>query len=336
MDQSVQTWRDGRAGRIRLNRPQALNALSLEMVGLIRAALEDFGRDPQVHLVLLDAPERGFCAGGDIRLLRAGVLAGDTAAVTGFFRAEYAMNQAVAELGKPCVALIDGVCMGGGIGLSVHGSHRIATEKARLAMPETAIGIFPDVGTSYVLPRLPGALGMYIGLTGAQLDGADAVHAGLATHFVPSEKLAALAASIPQEGVAAIAAFAAPLPAFSLQAARKVIDAAFSAHSVEEILRRLDADASPFAQRTLAQLRAHSPSAIHWSFEILRQGGARNLAQCLAAEFALVSRVVLQAEFLEGVRAVVIDKDKSPKWQPATLEAVDPAAISAFFAPTQH
>ena len=134
MEQSVQVWRDGRAGRIRLNRPKAFNALSLEMVGLIHTALKDFRRDPQVHLVLIDAPERGFCAGGDIRSLRAGVLAGDTAAVTGFFRAEYAMNQSVADLGKPCVALIDGICMGGGIGLSVHGSHRIATEKAVFAM----------------------------------------------------------------------------------------------------------------------------------------------------------------------------------------------------------
>src|SRR5580698_9393376 len=211
MDQAVQIWREGRAGRIRLNRPKALNALDQEMVNLIQGALKTFGADPAVHLVLIDAPERGFCAGGDVRSLRAGVMAGDVENVAGFFASEYAMNQAIADLRKPYVALVNGVCMGGGIGVSVHGSHRIATERAVFAMPETAIALFPDVGTSYVLPRLPGALGMYVGLTGARMSGADAVHAGLATHFVPSDRLGALGAAIVKDGVAVIAEYAAPL-----------------------------------------------------------------------------------------------------------------------------
>ena len=332
MDPSVQIWREGRAGRIRLNRPKALNALDLEMVRLIREALEGFGADPLVQVIMLDAPERGFCAGGDIRMLRAAALAGDEAAATGFFTQEYAMNLAIAELRKPYVALIDGVCMGGGIGVSVHGSHRIASEKAIFAMPETAIALFPDVGASYVLPRLPGELGLYMGLTGARMVGADAVHAGLATHFVPSAKFEALAAAIMQDGVAVISEYAEPLPAFSLAAQRRVINEAFSAESVREILLRLEADGGAFALATLDQLRAHSPSSVHWSFEILRQGAARNLKQCLAAELALVRQVVMGAEFLEGVRAMVVDKDKSPKWRPASIEEVEQDAISALFA----
>jgi enoyl-CoA hydratase len=332
MDLSVQAWREGRAGRIRLNRPKALNALDLEMVKLIREALAAFGTDPLVQVILLDAPERGFCAGGDIRMLRAGSLAGDVAAVREFFTLEYAMNLEISDLRKPFVSLIDGVCMGGGIGISVHGSHRIASEKAVFAMPETAIALFPDVGATYALPRLPGELGMYLGLTGARLAGPDAVHAGLATHFVPSAKLGELAAAIVQDGVAVISEYAEAFPAFSLAAQRRVIDEAFSAESVREILLRLEADGSEFALATLDSLREHSPSAVCWSFEILRRGATRNLKQCLAGELALVMQVAMGAEFLEGVRAMVVDKDKSPKWQPSSIEEVDPDAISAFFA----
>jgi enoyl-CoA hydratase len=332
MDQAVQVWREGRAGRIRLNRPKALNALDLGMVGLIHGALTAFGADPAVHLVLIDAPERGFCAGGDVRSLRAEAMAGDVEAVARFFASEYAMNQAIADLGKPYVALVDGVCMGGGIGVSVHGSHRVTTERAVFAMPETAIALFPDVGMSYVLPRLPGALGMYMGLTGARLHGADAVHAGLATHFVPSERLGELGEAIVKDGVAVIAEFAAPLPAFSLVAAREVIDTAFSAGSLAEIVARLEQDGSEFAQATLAELRAHSPSALHWSFRIIQEGAARNLEQALAAELALVRHVAMSAEFLEGVRAMLVDKNRMPKWRPTRIEDVDPATIGAFFA----
>ncbi len=332
MDQAVQVWREGRAGRIRLNRPKALNSLNLRMVTAIHAALDDFAGDPAVHLVLVDAPERGFCAGGDVRSAREAALAGDVSGVEAFFRAEYALNRAIAELRKPYVALVDGVCMGGGIGISVHGSHRIATEKAVFAMPETAIALFPDVGTSYLLPRLPGALGMYCGLTGARMAGADAVHAGFATHFVPSEFLGELAEAVMRDGVAVIAGFAAPLPAFTLEGARGVIDHAFSAGSVADILHPLERDSGEFATETLAQLRAHSPSAVHWSFEIIRRGARQTLAQSLAAEYALVRQVAMHPEFLEGVRAVLVDKDRAPKWQPDRLEAVNLAKIEAMFA----
>ena len=334
MDQEVQVWREKRAGRIRLQRPQALNALTLGMIQAIHQAVDAFSADPDVHFLLIDAPERGFCAGGDVRGIRAASMAGDRSAARIFFSAEYALNQAIAECPKPFVALVDGVCMGGGIGISVHGSHRIATERAMFAMPETAIGLFPDVGTSFLLPRLPGALGLYMGLTGARMVGADAVHAGLATHFVRRDSLPALEAAIVQDGVAVIASFAEPLPAFSLAAARPLIDAVFSAPSVADIVTRLEADRSAFAAETLRTLRQNSPSAVHWSFAIIRAGAHRSLRQALAAELALAAQVANLPEFYEGVRAVLVDKDRAPKWQPARLEDVDPAAINALFADT--
>jgi enoyl-CoA hydratase/carnithine racemase len=334
MDQAVRVWREARAGRIRLHRPKALNALDLAMVQALHAAVQKFAAEPDVHFLLIDAPERGFCAGGDVRALRAAAMAGDETVAARFFSAEYALNQAIAECGKPFVALVDGVCLGGGIGISVHGSHRIATERAVFAMPETAIALFPDVGTSFLLPRLPGALGMYMALTGARMAGADAVHAGLATHFVRSENLPSLAAALVQDGVAAIAAGAEPLPAFSLASARPLIDTAFSAPSVAEIVTRLEQDQSRFAQETLRTLRQNSPSAVHWSFALLRAGAHRDLRQALAAELALAQRVAHLPEFFEGVRAALVDKDRAPNWQPARLEDVDPAAISALFADT--
>jgi enoyl-CoA hydratase len=332
MDQEVLVWREGRAGRIRLQRPQALNALTLGMIRAIHQAVDAFSADPDVHLLLIDAPERGFCAGGDVRGIRAAAMAGERSAGRIFFAAEYALNQAIAVCPKPFVALVDGVCMGGGLGISVHGSHRIATERAMFAMPETAIALFPDVGTSFLLPRLPGALGLYLGLTGARMVGADAVHAGLATHFVRRDSLPALEAAIVQDGVAVIASHAEPLPAFSLAAARRSIDAAFSAPTVADIVTRLEADRSACAVETLRTLRQHSPSAVHWSFAIIRAGAHRSLPQALAAELALAVQVTNLPEFHEGVRAVLVDKDRAPHWQPARLEDVDPAAISALFA----
>ncbi len=331
MDQAVLAWRDGRAGRIRLNRPRALNALDLPMVTRLREALADFRDDPAVHVVLIDGGERGFCAGGDIRAVRTMALAGDTVAVEDFFAREYALNGEIAAFPKPYVALVDGVCLGGGIGISVHGSHRIATEAAAFAMPETAIALFPDIGASYVLPRLPGRLGLYLGLTGARMVGADAVHAGLATHYVPGAALPALVEAVARDGVAPIAGFAAPLPEFSLAPHRALIDRVFAAPSVAAIVAALRDEPGDFAAVTLAALRAASPLALHWSYEIITAGTGRDLAQCLAAELRLVQRVTRLPEFHEGVRAAVIDKDRSPKWRPPRIEEVDPARIAALF-----
>jgi len=332
LDQVINAWRDGRIGRIQLNRPKALNALDLTMVNLIHIAMDDFAADPAVHAVVVEAAgEKAFCAGGDVRAIRQQALNGETQPIMEFFTAEYAMNQAIADYPKPFVSLIDGLCLGGGIGISVHGSHRVATEHAAFAMPETAIALFPDIGATFFLPRLPGQLGMYYALTGARCAGADAVHAGLATHYVARENLAALSAAIARDGVAVIAGFAEPLPPFSLAPHRPLIDHAFGAETVLGIIERLEEDGGDFAQSTLKTLRGASPSSVHWSFQILRDGASRNLRECLAAELALVQKVTLHPEFHEGVRSVVVDKDRSPNWRPARLEEVERAAIDAMF-----
>jgi len=320
--------RDGRIGRILLNRPAALNALDLPMIEAVQAALDGWRDDPHVHAVAIEGTGgRAFCAGGDIRAIRDHALAGNDAAMRAFFTAEYALNQTIAFYPKPHVALIDGICMGGGIGLSVHGTVRVATEAASFAMPETGIGLFPDIGATFILPRLPGALGMYLGLTGARLAGADAAHAGLATHFVPRAHLAALSAALAEEGVAALARFAAPLPPFSLAPHRAAIDRCFSESSVPAILAALKRERSEWAEQTLATLRGASPSAVLWSFEIIRRGADRTLPECLAAELVLVMQVTHHPDFIEGVRAMVVDKDRTPRWQPARIEDAEPAPL---------
>jgi enoyl-CoA hydratase len=332
MDETVICTVEGRVGRIHLNRPKALNALDLPMIEAMQAALEDWRDRPEIHAVVVDAEgERAFCAGGDVRTIRAQAMAGDTAPIAAFFEAEYRLNQTIADYPKPYVALIDGVCLGGGIGASVHGSHRIASEHAMFAMPETAIALFPDVGATYLLPRLPGALGMYLALTGARVTGADAVHAGWATHFVPRAKLPALRAALAADGVAVIAAFAEPLPAFSLEPQMGVINAAFGTASVAEIVAALEADGGEFATSALGLLRGMSPSSVYWSFKIVSAGAHRSLPECLAAELDLVKKVTVHPEFFEGVRAVLVDKDRAPIWQPARLEEVDQTVIDGIF-----
>lgn len=331
-EQSVLVRKDGRVGRIVLNRPRALNALDLEMIRHSARALELWRADPSVHAVVIEgAGERAFCAGGDIRAVRANVLAGEPQAVESFFSEEYALNRVIAEYPKPYIALIDGICMGGGIGLSVHGAYRVATEHALFAMPETAIGFLPDIGASHMLPRLPGALGIYLGLTGTRLAGADGVHAGLATHFVPRERLAALSAALAEDGPAVLGAHAQPLPPFSLAPHRAAIDRCFTAPTIPELIRRLEAEGTDFAAETIATLRSMSPSSLFWSLEILARGARSTLAQALETELALTRTVTPHNDFLEGVRAMVVDKDRSPKWQPAQIEAVRDADIAKLF-----
>jgi enoyl-CoA hydratase len=332
-DESVVATRDGRVGRLVLNRPKALNALDLPMIRTLTRVLLDWRDEPHVHAVVVEgAGGRAFCAGGDIRAVRASAIAGDTATVEAFFAEEYALNRLIAEYPKPYVALVDGICMGGGIGVSVHGAAIVASEHAMFAMPETAIGFFPDVGATYFLPRLPGRLGYYLALTGARMNGADAVHAGLATQFTPRAALPALSAALAADGAAALAAFAAPLPPFSLAEVRGALDRCFVPDTVPDILRRLEADGSAWAQETIATLRGLSPSALFWTLAIVRAGADRTLVQCLEAELALTRGTTRHHEFIEGVRAMVVDKDRKPDWQPAAIEAVDPAAIAAMFA----
>ena len=332
-EETVVTSRDGRVGRIVLNRPRALNALDLPMLRACAAILETWRDDPQVHAVVIEgAGDRAFCAGGDIRALRDAQLSGNRATADQFFAEEYALNLTIATYPKPYVALIDGLCMGGGIGLSVHAPYRVATEHAGFAMPETAIGFFPDIGATFLLPRLPGELGTYLGLTGLRVSGADAVHAGLATHFTPREHLADLSAALARDGIAVLATHQQKLPAFSLAAHRDAIDHCFSAGSVSEIVSRLQASHAEWAEAALKALRHVSPSALHWTLRALRRGRDLTLQQALDAEFALTRTTMAHPDFAEGIRAMVVDKDRKPAWQPPAIADVDPGVIDALFA----
>ena len=331
---------EGAAGTLLMNRPKALNALDLAMIREFQKAIDAWGPDPSIGLVILEgAGGRAFCAGGDVRRIREFAIAGDEASVESFFAEEYAVNRGIATFPKPWVSLIDGVCMGGGIGLSVHRRPRVVTEKALLAMPETAIALFPDVGTSYILPRLPGAVGTWLALTGARLKGADAVHAGLADHYVPSEALAALRAAlvaVADRGeaaqAAALAQHAAPLPEASFGPYRDAIDRCFSHDSMPEILAALAAEKTGWADEQIGVLRRMSPTSLCASLELIRRGAKGTLDECLEMELALGRNVVHgHPDFREGVRSVLVDKGDKASWTPATIEAVDPAAIRAMF-----
>jgi enoyl-CoA hydratase/carnithine racemase len=323
-DATIIAAREGAAGTILMNRPKALNALDPGMIAGLDAAIRDFRDDPQVKLVVLEgAGGRAFCAGGDVRRIREMALAKDTAGVEAFFAGEYAVNAAIANFGKPWISLVDGVCMGGGIGVSVHGSHRVVTEHAMLAMPETAIALFPDVGTSFVLPRLPGGLGNWLALTGARLKGAEAVEAGLATHFVPREHLPALRAALLEGDAAAVERFAQPVPPGAIAAQRPQIDRCFAHATLPGIIAALMAEGSEWASAQLTILRRMSPTSLAVTLELLTRGAKLDLAGCLAMELALTRTVTQHPDFAEGVRAVLVDKDNAPAWaKPADVRAM--------------
>ena len=331
-EDTVIARRDGRIGRIMLNRPKALNAIDLPMIRACSRALDGWREDPHVHAVVIEgAGDRAFCAGGDIRALRQYELDGEHHRAEAFFREEYELNLAIATYPKPYIALIDGICMGGGIGVSVHAPYRVATEHAAFAMPETAIGFFPDIGATFFLPRLPGEIGTYLGLTGARMQGADAVHAGLATHFTRREDLPALSRALAEEGPGALGPQGASLPTFSLAPDRAAVDHCFGADSVPGIVQRLEVLGDDWAAKTLDTLRTVSPSALCWTLAALRRGADLTLPQCQAAELALTRTTMRHPDFAEGVRAMVVDKDRQPRWQPARIKDVDPAAIAAMF-----
>ena len=332
VEPTVLARRDGRAGRITLNRPRALNALDIGMIHMIAGAVAGWRDDPSVHVVMIEgAGGRAFCAGGDIRAVRADSVGQRYEAVEAFFSAEYALNQMIADYPKPFVAFVDGICMGGGIGLSVHGSVRVVTETALFAMPETGIALFPDIGATYILPRLRGSVGMYMALTGARMSGADAAFVGLATHFTDRETFAALPDAIAVDGAAVLAAVARPFEPTVAEHLPAINDC-FGANSVGEIEARLERADTEWSRQTLLTLRSMSPSAVLWTFRIVHAGASRTLPQALAAELALTRHVTRHPDFAEGVRAMVIDKDRAPKWSPATLDDVDPKTIDAMFA----
>jgi enoyl-CoA hydratase len=340
MDESVDILceKQGEAGIITLNRPRALNALNLTMVREMRRALDAWAKDPAVtRVVVQGAGEKAFCAGGDIRQLTDDLRAGRRDEALAFWREEYQLDIAIKRYPKPYISLIDGICMGGGVGVSLHGTVRVAGDRYLFAMPEVGIGFFPDVGATYALPRLPGQTGMYLALTGERVKRADAMMLGLATHAVPSGNIEglrqALIAGDPVEvALSQVATDPDPAP---LEAERDLIDACFSADSVIDILARLDRAAekgSDFAARTVAGMRTKSPTSMNLAFEQVRRGATMDFEDAMKTEFRIVSRIGDGHDFFEGVRALLIDKDNQPRWQPASLEAVDRAKIEHHFA----
>ena len=301
------------------------------MVRSLHDALSAWQDDPAVEAVVIEgAGGRSFCAGGDIRQIHGLVSAGQYAGAEAFFADEYALNLAIARYPKPYVALIDGVCMGGGMGLSIHGSARVVTEAAVLAMPETGIGFFPDVGASFFLPRLPGNYGMFLALTGTQVHGVDAIGLGLATHHVAHNRTATLADEMAEDGMAALDHAALPSPTGTLPGNAEVI-ACFGTDSVAGILKRLAQLESAPARDVLNTLRSRSPTAVLQTFKLMRLGATRTLEQCLAIERALAGHAIRHSDFAEGVRAMVIDKDRNPRWSPAQIEDVPLDAVKAPF-----
>jgi enoyl-CoA hydratase len=330
--------RRGGAGIIRLNRPKAINSLTLPMVRAMFQALHRFEDDPGISCVVLTGEgDRGLCAGGDVRIIHDLGKAGDPQ-VLDFWREEFPLNYRIARFGKPYVALMDGIVMGGGVGISAHGSHRIVTERTKLAMPETGIGYFPDVGGSWLLPKAPGECGTWLGLTGNAVTAADAIYAGFSDHLVPSEHLADLVRDLSQaadaEGVeAAIRAYAVEAGEGILSANRRIIDATFRFDTVEEIFAALSARDDAFSRETLEALQKRSPTSLKLTLKLLRLGReSASLIECLEREFAAGTEILRGHDFYEGVRAALVDKDRNPRWQPARLEEVRAEDLLPYFA----
>lgn len=331
LEPAVIARRQGRIGRLTINRPKTLNAVDHDMLRSIRDALERWREEPAIHAIVIEgAGDRAFCSGGDIRQVRNMALAGRFAEIDAFFADEYALNLAIARYPKPYIALIDGVCMGGGMGLAIHGSARVVTEAAILAMPETGIGFFPDVGASFFLPRLRSSFGMLLALTGTRASGADAVFLGLATHYVSRERIITLADEISENGPAVLAAAAVPSPPSPLSGLTD-ITLGFGAETAVEIVQYLARQDTQPARDTLAKLRSMSPTATLWAFELLRRGSNRTLEHCLTAELKLARHASRHPDFSEGVRAMVVDKDRTPHWSPGDLAAVDTVGFATLF-----
>ena len=340
--EEVLSGRTGALGLIALNRPRVINSLSREMIRQIEAALDRFEQDSSIAAVLVTGEgERGFCAGGDIRMLYESGRAGSADAPE-FLREEYRLNGRIGRYPKPYVVIMDGITMGGGVGLSGHASHRVATDTTRLAMPETGIGFFPDVGATWLLSHAPGELGTYMGLTGEPIGPADAIAAGFADGFVPAASLPALAerlAALPATADAGtvsdlIAEFAGEAPAGQFAANRALIDRCFSFNTVEQILAALDAEHSDFADKTRATMLTKSPTSLKVTLALLRAGRTSpDLEACLSREFAATAQTLKTPDFYEGIRAAIIDKDRNPQWSPATLADVGPDIVEAFFKP---
>lgn len=336
-DAEVITRIQNGVGRITLNRPRAIHALNRAMCETMIATLLNWRDDAAVRSVLVDhTGERGFCAGGDIRMI-AESGAGDGVDARAFFKAEYRLNALMFGYPKPITAIVDGIVMGGGVGISEPADIRIATERTTYAMPETGIGLYPEVGGGWFLPRLPGQTGVWIGLTGARLKAADTVALGIHTHFVPSEGVEALKADLlaePADPAAVAARHAGDAGSAPLAIHREVIDRLFAFDTVEEIFAALDADGSDWAAAQRATLKTKSPTSLKVTLRHIREGAkAASFDDNMAVEYAVSGRIGATHDFQEGVRTVIVDKDNAPKWSPADVSDVQAATLDALFAP---
>lgn len=343
MESEVLTWKDGPLGRIRLNRPRAINALTSEMIAGISAALDEFSADPAVAAIALDgAGDRGLCSGADVRAIRAQILEHGAAGAAQFWRSEYAMNSQIAGLTKPYAAFMDGVVMGGGVGVSTYGSIRVTTPRTRLAMPETGIGLFPDVGTMFTLSRAPGELGTHMALTGAPVTGADAVAAGFADAVIEPERwedlLEALrqnpadvdAVDVALDRERALAAAGADTNPEGTLAGAEWIAECYRGSRAEEIIDRLRSHSEPEARAAGELIASRSPLSVAVTLAALRNAATLpDLTAVLEQDLRIAQRFTEDSDFLEGVRAVLVDKDNAPQWRHAHVGEVDPELVDA-------
>ncbi len=333
--------RDGNLGLITLTRPQALNALSQKMLAAINQQLTEWEKANHIKAVVVRAAEgRAFCAGGDIRSLYDRKLAGDHPALTDFFREEYGLTRRIYHYSKPYIALMDGITMGGGVGLSVHASHRIGTDRLLFAMPETGIGFYPDVGATYLFSRLPEKMGYYLGLTGTRLTVADCAAMDLVDYFMKAERfpelIYALAdTSFDNEGEAAVAqvieSFVLPVPHSDLLQHREAIEECFSEKTVEKIIAAFGKRTDPWCKETAAILKTKSPMSLKVTLRALQEAEHLDFDEAMDAEFRLTSCFLEGHDFFEGIRAVLVDKDNTPHWKPSKLREVTAVQVKKYF-----
>lgn len=341
MSDDILTQTNGSWGQVSLTRPKALNSLTRQMAGEMDQCLATWAADPEIKAVLVEGEGgRSFCAGGDIRWL-AETTATDPDEAATFFRVEYPLNVRIHRFAKPYVALMDGITMGGGVGISLAASHRIVTERTIWAMPECVIGIIPDVGASWLFPRLPKGLGLYLGLTGARLKAADLIEVGLATHFVPAEKLddvraGLLELDLTEEAATRIDSYLeggeTPPEGSLRESLPEIADLFGDVSSVSDLIVRLEKSRSPLAKSALEMMAPASPTSLALTHRMLIDPPT-DFADCISLEFDILRNILKGHDFREGVRAQIIDKDRNPKWSPATLDAVDPLDIESYFVP---
>ncbi len=326
----------GRAGVITLDRPKALNALTLPMVHAMTERLDAWAADPAVaHVVLISTSEKAFCAGGDIRRIHDMGKAGEPG-LTDFFRDEYRLNTKIHRYPKPFTSLIDGICMGGGVGLSAHAPFRVGSEKTLFAMPEVSIGFFPDVGGTHMLSRMPGGTGAFLAMSGGRLKWADCLHVGFLSHTVESARMGELleALTAADHPGPVVEAFCVDPGAAPLAGRRAAIDRIFTGDDASAILARLEAEEGPegdWAKALAAEISAKSPTSVAIALRQVRIGGSLSFEDGMRTEYRIVSRILQGRDFYEGVRSVLIDRDNRPSWHPATLAEVSPAEIEAHF-----